>query len=228
MGEMRLVLIEADSAVTQTLAVALSINYELFTASNGEIGLKYIIESLPDIILLDNNLPDITGVQLISRIKQIGVKAPILVLGDNPSLKTKLDLFNAGADDYILKPFSLGELKARLAVNERRVFSYMTAANNLKTSNLLLDRVSRTVSRDGGRTIRLRPKEYDILECLVINVGHTVSQHTLATHAWKNLNQPWSNAIAVHIKHLRDKIDSPYDIPLITTIHGFGYRLEAV
>jgi two-component system OmpR family response regulator len=228
MGEMKLVLIEADSTVSQTLASALSLTYDLFTASNGELGFKYIIESLPDIILIDNNLPDISGLQLISKIRQIGVKAPILVLGNDHSLKTKLDFFNASADDYVVKPFSLGELKARLAVNSRRVTSYKAAESNLKTPNLLLDRINRTVARDGGRTISLRPKEYAILECLVINVGHTVSPHTLALHAWKNLDQPWSNAITVHIKHLRDKIDKPYEIPLLSTIHGAGYRLEAV
>jgi DNA-binding response OmpR family regulator len=100
MGEMKLVLIEADSTVSQTLASALSLTYDLFTASNGELGFKYIIESLPDIILIDNNLPDISGLQLISKIRQIGVKAPILVLGNDHSLKTKLDFFNASADDY--------------------------------------------------------------------------------------------------------------------------------
>jgi DNA-binding response OmpR family regulator len=226
MSELRLLLIEDNSAVSQTLSLALSQNYELIAASNGEDGLDIAREMRPDIVMLDLNLPGISGLEVCDELRKIGVTAPILVLTADNRLSTKLNLFASGADDFMVKPFSLGELKARLNVVKKRIDRQKLEASTLRTASLILDHSTRTVIRDGGQSIRLRHKEYDLLEELVKNVGQTLSRKRLAASAWGISYEPWSNIIDVHIKHLRDKIDKPYSRPLITTIHGSGYRLE--
>ena len=226
MGEMSVLLIEDNSAVSETLALALSKNYNFFSASTGQLGLSIASEISPDIIILDLNLPDISGLTVCERLRKIGVRTPILVLSGDNSLATKLELFAAGADDYLVKPFSLGELRARLKVIDKRIVSYRSALSNYKTASLVLDRDSRTVAREGGPAIALRRKEFAVLEYLIKNVGKIVSRDHLAADVWNKPAESWSNTVDVHIKHLRDKIDKPYDRPLITTVHGHGYRLE--
>lgn len=227
MGDMTILLIEDNSAVSETLALALSKNYHFLVTSTGQLGLQIIAKQKPEIIIMDLKLPDMSGLAVCQVIRKIGVKTPVLVLSADNQLSTKLELFAAGADDYLVKPFSLGELKARLNVIHNRVLSYRLALSNLNTPSLTLDKGNRTVSREGGQAIELRRKEYAILEYLVRNAGETVSRAHLANYAWASSSEPWSNTVDVHIKHLRDKIDKPYAKPLITTIHGFGYRLES-
>ena len=227
MGEMSVLLIEDNGAVIKALGLYLvSQNYLLTTAYDGQSGIDLALDKKPEIIILDLSLPDMSGLQVCHELRKIGVKAPILVLSSDDRLATKLDLFAAGADDYLLKPFSLSELKARLNAFSRRINNYRAVLVGLKTPSLILDEANQCVIREGGEAIELRRKEYDILEYLIKNVGKTVSRHHLASYAWKT-NEPWSNAVNVHISILRDKIDKPYNQPLITTIHGHGYRLEA-
>jgi two-component system copper resistance phosphate regulon response regulator CusR len=226
MGEMTILLIEDNSAVTETLSLALSGKYRLHLASSGELALELIGREIPDILILDASMPDISGIEFLRKVRKIGVKAPILILSGENNLRLKLELYEAGADDYLLKPFSLGELKARLAVYERHIIAFRLATSTLSTPSLVLDKSNCCVVREGGVSIDLRRKEFAILEYLIINAGQTVSRANLAAHAWNNMGEPWSNSVAVHIKHLRDKIDKPYAKNLITTIHGYGYRLE--
>lgn len=228
MIEPKAVLIEDNRAVSETLSAALSPNYNLLSTSYGRDGLCLIKSERPELIILDLNLPDISGIEIVHETRRIGVKAPILVLTGDNRLSTKLELFSAGVDDYMMKPFSLGELEARLRVMARRYRMYKQMIANPRTSSLVLDRASESVIREGGQAIYLRHKEYAVLDYLIKNVGQTVSRHQLVAHIWKDSKKPWSNSIDVHIKSLRDKIDKTYTKQLITTIHGVGYRLEDV
>lgn len=227
MGEMKVMLIESNSVVTETLNLALSQNYLVQSTNSPEKAKKLIESSKPDIIILDINLPDKTGYELCSELRTIGVTAPILVLGGDNKLETKIKVFEAGADDYLIKPFSLGELKVRLNAISRRLESYNLLLSSLGSPKLILDTSSHSVIRDGSQSIVLRRKEFAILEYLLENAGEIVSRQHLTLHAWDQGRDPWSNSLDVHIKNLRDKIDKPFKRKLITTVHGLGYRLEA-
>ncbi len=226
MVEPKAILIEDNRAVTETLTVALNKNYDLVTTGFGHEGLSLIKSERPELIILDLNLPDISGLKICREARRIGVKAPILVLSGDGSLSSKLELFSAGADDYMVKPFSLGELEARLRAMSRRINVYKQMAANPRTESLVLDRSSESVIRDGGQSIHLRHKEYAILDFLIKNAGKTISRQRLLNHVWRGAKKPWSNSVDVHLKTLRDKMDRPFEKQLIKTIHGAGYRLE--
>ena len=226
MADPKAILIEDNKAVLDTLQAALGRQYDLMVASRAEDGLRLIRSEAPELIVLDLNLPDKPGLQVCQEVRQIGVKAPMLVLSGDGRLSTKLELFSAGADDYMVKPFSLGELEARLRAMTRRLSLYKNMLVNPRTTSLALDRESETVSREGSQPIPLRHKEYAILDYMVKHAGQTISRQQLTTQVWQGSSQPWSNSVDVHIKSLRDKIDRPFTKRLLTTIHGSGYRLE--
>jgi two-component system OmpR family response regulator len=227
MGALKILIAESNDLVSETLSLALSQSYEVRTSNTSTQAKKLLVEQKPDIIILDLNLPGNTGYNLCSELRSIGVTAPILVLSGDYKLETKIKLFDAGADDYILKPFSLGEFKARVRAIARRIESYNLLMENLHSPKLILDSKSHSVIRDGSQSITLRRKEYAILEHLLKHVGETVSREHLTLKVWRQDSDPWSNAIDVHIKNLRDKIDKPFKRKLVTTVHGAGYRLES-
>jgi len=153
------------------------------------------------------------------------VGAPILILSGETKVLSKVTLLDAGADDYLTKPFSLGELKARLRVLTRRSESSRPKQHQLKTADLTLDSDTHHVTR-AGQLIKLRRKEFAMLECLMQHAGSVVTRDILTNYAWRENEDAWTNTIDVHIKYLRDKIDRPFTTPLIKTVHGFGYKLE--
>lgn len=225
MDKLQVVLIESNPNVASTLSLALSEKFDITIVNDGLNGLKQVIFINPFLIILDTNIIDISALDVTKKLKSIGAKAPILILGKDNSSKIKIGFYEAGAEDYLSKPFSIGELKAKLEIIKNRYLLNFSPINK-KLSSLILNKENQSVVRDGGHEIPLRSKEYAILEYLHNNLGQIVSRQTLTTYAWKNGSNPWSNAVDVHIKYLRDKIDKPYKKPIITTIHGRGYRLE--
>lgn len=171
------------------------------------------------------NLPDLPGLAVCERLRERGAQCPILVLSAEASVMSKINLLDAGANDYLTKPFSVGELKARLRVLTRaNQYLYSRPTVLLAAYGLELNRQTRTVTRE-GTVISLRRKEFALLECLMEHAGAVVSRTTLARYAWQG-DELWTNTVDVHIKHLRDKIDRPFEQPLIRTVHGLGYKLE--
>lgn len=222
---MKLLLIEDDRGITTALAHALANTYELDVAYTGTGGLHKANIYHYDVILLDLNLPDMTGFAVCERLRRADHVTPILILTGECKVLSKVNLLDAGADDYLTKPFSLGELKARVRVLTRRSDSGRPRQRQLKTADLTLDSDTHHVTR-ADQLIKLRRKEFAILECLMQHAGSVVTRDTLTSHAWRENEDPWTNTIDVHIKYLRDKIDRPFDTPLIKTVHGFGYKLE--
>ncbi len=219
----KLLLIEDDRGIALALQQALANNYQVEVAQTGKQGLYKSDNYDYTAIILDLNLPDLSGLDICQQLRERGVEAPILVLTAETEVLTKINLLDAGAHDYLTKPFSLGELKARLRGLIRRAGRPLVD-NRLQVGDLSLSATSLEVIRQ-GQCIILRRKEFALLECLMLNAGMVVSREALARYAWQGSDTTWTNTIDVHIKYLRDKIDKPFDGQLIKTIHGVGYRL---
>jgi len=205
---------------------ALQSSYELEVATSGRLAIYKTDTENYDVILLDLNLPDMAGLEVCQQLRERGLQSPILIVTAEASVMSKINLLDAGANDYLTKPFSLGELKARLRVLTRpnqQAFSRPTV--QLSACGLELNRQTREAKRD-DITIPLRRKEFALLECLMEHAGSVVSRAMLTRHAWQG-EELWTNTVDVHIKHLRDKVDRQFDQPLIHTVHGLGYKLEA-
>lgn len=220
----QLLLIEDSRDIALALSQALATSYSVTLASTGSAGLKLAKNETFDLIILDLSLPDINGEEICGELRRNGSTVPILVLTGESGVMSKIRLLDAGADDYLTKPFSLGELKARLRVLERREQAAPAEASQLTVGTLTLDKDKYVVERD-GQLIRLRRKEFALLECLMLHPDTVVTRSALGNYAWQGSDKPWTNTIDVHIKHLRDKVDRPFDEPVILTVHGIGYKL---
>lgn len=223
----RFLLIDDDRNIARALALALRNTYAVDIAGDGEQALALTSEGRYAAIILDLNLPGLTGLEVCRRLRDSGLDCPILVLTGESEVITKIKLLDAGADDYLTKPFSLGELKARLRVLLRSRSPARHLPRKLDACGLMLDRRTHAVTRDGV-SISLRRKEFALLECLMEHAGSVVTRAALVRHGWQGAEQPWTNTVDVHIKYLRDKLDRPFDTPVIHTVHGLGYRLCSV
>ncbi len=224
---MNILLIEDDRNVALALSQAVARDYTINVAQNGLSGLKTAASNSYDVIILDLNLPDMSGLDVCRDLRGRGNNTPILILSGEEKVMSKIRLLDAGANDYLTKPFSLGELKARLRVLQRDNITPPVASQILQIDGLILDSSKLYVERD-GQPIELRKKEFAILECLMSHAGSVVTRTALGNFAWHSGESPWTNTIDVHIKHLRDKIDAPFDKSLIRTIHGLGYKIDDI
>ncbi|HEX5744314.1 MAG TPA: response regulator transcription factor, partial [Candidatus Saccharimonadales bacterium] len=222
----RLLLIDDDRSIARALSLALRNAYMVDIAGDGEVAMAQATGKQYAAIILDLNLPGLSGLEVCRHMRDAGLDCPILVLTGESEVITKITLLDAGANDYLTKPFSLGELKARLRALLRNQRPLRHLPRRLSVDGLLLDRRTHTVTRDGS-SIRLRRKEFALLECLMEHAGSVVTRSALVRHGWQGAEQPWTNTVDVHIKYLRDKLDRPFDRPLIQTVHGLGYRLNA-
>lgn len=220
----KILVIDDDTAVASALHRGLSPQYQADLAFKGGTGLKKARQIDYAAILLDLHLPDIPGLVFCQKFRDIDTKTPLMIITADPDLKRKLAAFNAGADDYIIKPVNVVEIKARLTAIIRR--NNTGAVGLLGCDDLFLDPNRREVIR-GGRPIKLRRKEFDMLECLLRRVNSVVSREALINYVWNGDDSVWSNSVDVQIKYLRDKIDRPFVKPLIKTVRGLGYKLSA-
>lgn len=223
---MKLLVIEDNRFLADSLKKHLGRTFVVDTAWTGEQGLTHAKTKQHDAVILDLNLPDMAGYDICKSIRSGGSEVPILILTGNKDLGSRVSLLNAGADDYLVKPFSVAELRARLNALLRRAPAKF-GPDMLAVQDLVLDPNRREVER-GGKRIALRRKEFDILEYLVRNRGRAVSRSMIFDHVWESTSEKWSNTVDVHIKYLRDKIDRPFAIPLIKTAYGVGYMIDDV
>ena len=174
--------------------------------------------------MLDILLPELDGVAVCRELRQRGVRAPILILTARDTIDDRVAGLDAGADDYLLKPFALKELLARLRALARR------AADTpkhlvLELADLTLDTLTRRVKR-GGKQVELTAKEYAVLECLLRDQGHVLTRTMIAEHVWNYDVFNQSNVVDVYIRNLRRKLDDPFQTKLIHTVRGAGYQLS--
>ena len=177
-----------------------------------------------DILLLDWMLPQLDGVSVCRRLREMGVRTPVLMLTARTTVPDRITGLDAGADDYLVKPFDLDELLARLRALHRRATA--DGEESLQVGDLVLDPSSRRATR-GGAEIELSAREFDILELLMRRAGRLVTRFTILDEVWDGETDIRSNVIDVHVASLRSKIDRPFGTNTITTLRGSGYRVDA-
>ncbi|MEC4893087.1 MAG: response regulator transcription factor [Oscillatoria sp. PMC 1051.18] len=222
---MKLLLIEDDERVTEALQEYLTDhNYLVDVANDGQVGWELTQLYTYDLILLDLMLPEIDGITLCRRLRQQGSTTPILLLTARDTSNDKIIGLDAGADDYVVKPFDLEVLSARIRALLRRADSCLPPI--LKWENLRLDSNICEVTYQ-GKILSLTPKEYRLLEFFLRNRDRVFSRSTILEHLWSYEETPTEDTVKTHIKSLRQKlkaVGAPSD--LIKTVYGLGYRLK--
>lgn len=198
--------------------------FEVTVAATGREGLERAFKDTFDAIILDVNLPDLSGFDVLRRLRGAGVDTPVLFLTAQGEVTDRVAGLELGADDYLAKPFAFAELLARVqAVTRRRPARDEPEA--LAVGDLRLDPRAHRVER-AGRRIDLAPKEFALLRYLMENAGHVVSRTMLIEKVWGFGFESHTNVIDVHINRLRKKVDRGFDRPLIHTVKGVGYVIE--
>jgi len=176
-----------------------------------------------DVMVLDLQLPYMDGFELLEGIRKRGCSLPVLILSAKDGVADRIRGLNAGADDYLVKPFSFDELTARLRALLRR--GAMLEHTVVRVADLEMDLDARRVSR-AGTPIKLTPKEFSLLEYLVRNRGCVLTRTMIAEHVWDQHFDSFSNVIDVYIRYLRSKVDDAFDTKLIQTVRGVGYVIS--
>jgi len=223
---MRLLIVEDEVEILNFLKKSLESEcYVVDIAKDGERGSYLARTNEYDLIILDNIMPKKTGLEVCEDIRRDGKNTPILILSVKSEITTKVDLFNAGADDYLTKPFSVDELLARIKALLRR--PKQIESEVLQTNDLILDVSKHEVTR-GGQEINLTRKEFMLLKYMMKNQGTVLSRSMIMEHVWDMSVDPFSNTIESHIVSLRKKVDLPGKKKLIRTVAGRGYKIEDV
>lgn len=220
---MKILIIEDNIDTARTLKEILDQQFLTDLALNGEEGEYLARVNGYDLIILDLILPDINGIEVCRKIRDDGNLAPILILTGQDQLTTKIACLDKGADDYLIKPYDLGELLAKIRALLRRTnnFTY----GNIQIGNLRLDLTRKNVYM-GNENIFLRRKEFDLLEYFMRNEGKVLTRDMILNHVWDSAHDSVTNTVDVHVKYLRDKLNKYTAGKMIKTIHGFGYKIE--
>lgn len=223
---MRVLVVEDERNTREFIERALrEVGYSVDTAANGRDGLLMATTENYDLLVLDRMLPQVDGLTIVRTLRASKLATPVLILSALGEVDDRVDGLRAGSDDYLVKPFALSELLARVeALLRRPRSSEVTDATTLRVADLELDRLKRTVRR-GERRIELQPKEFQLLEYLMRHVDQVVTRTMLLEGVWDYHFDPKTNVIDVHISNLRHKVDRDARQPLIHTVRGVGYRL---
>ena len=220
---MRILVVEDEPAAAAVLAKGLrEHSYAVDIAANGAAALEQVGGTDYDLVILDVLLPRINGLELCRRLRDFGSTVPILMLTARGGLDQRVEGLDAGADDYLSKPYHFPELLARIRALLRRGPALANA--ELSVADLAVDTRSQIVRRH-GKQVQLTTKEFALLEYLLRRQGHVVSRSDIAEHVWDDSFDPESNLIEVYIQRLRRKIDDGHEVKLIQTRRGAGYTL---
>lgn len=221
---MMVLLVEDDQAVGQFVADQLRLRgHGCAHSVTAEEGLREAAESDYDVLVVDRMLPGMDGLTMIQTLRNTGSSLPALVLSALGEVDDRVRGLHCGADDYLVKPFAMEELVARLEVLARRAAAG-GAPTTLQVDDLQMDLLSQQVHR-GRERIALQPREYRLLEYLMRHAGQVVTRTMLLEHVWGYHFDPQTNVIDVHISRLRQKIDKQFETQLLATVRGAGYRL---
>jgi len=199
--------------------------YETVHAADGALGLEAARQGGFDVLIVDRMMPRMDGVTLVETLRREGDQTPVLFLSALGEVNDRVEGLKAGGDDYLVKPYAFSELIARVEALARRreTGSVQTL---LRVGDLEMDLIGRTVRRQ-GREIDLQPREFQLLEYMMRHAGQSVTRTMLLEKVWDYHFDPQTNVIDVHVSRLRAKIDKGFDKPMLQTVRGAGYRLEA-
>ena len=218
--------VEDDSKTAKAICVGLEREgYAVATVGRGDSAIAMLEKTPVDVVVLDWMLPGRSGIEVIEWLRDRGQRTPVLLLTARDAVEDRVLGLDAGADDYLVKPFALAELLARVRVMLRRAGERDPLRFTI--GDLIVDTELRQVTRD-SRRIALSPREFDLLAYLARNHGHTVSRRMLARDVWHEVRRatPLDNVIDVHIAHLRRKIDDGHEAKLLHTVRGIGFVLR--
>lgn len=223
---MRLLLVEDEHEIQVFLEQALAeTGYRVDVAPDGKTAERLATTNTYDILIVDLGLPDQDGISVIMRLRQIGVRAPVLILSARRSVDERVRGLEQGGDDYLTKPFALAELRARLRNLVKRNTPQGSELTRLRVQDLELDLLRREATR-AGHQLQLTPQEFVLLEYLCRNAGRVVTRSMILDKVWGMRIQPETNVVDVHIYRLRGKVDGSGQQQLIRTLRGVGYVLK--
>lgn len=221
---MRILLIEDEVKLARAIKRGLELqNHAVDMLHDGQDGLDFALTEKVDLIILDVMLPGLDGIRICEQLRSNRNNTPIIMLTAKGQIADRTTGLDAGADDYLVKPFSFEELFSRMRAVLRRTRS--SGSPILSVADLTLNPATAKVVRNGV-AIELSSKEYAILEFLLRNAGIRLSKEKIVQHVWDYDANVLPSTVEVHIKHLRDKIDRPFSKQLIVTVRGFGYELQ--
>jgi two-component system OmpR family response regulator len=223
---MNVLIVEDDVEAAQNMQKGLKeAGIEARLAGDGAQGLDALKAELPDVVILDRMMPVMDGVTMLQTLRADGVDVPVLFLSALGELEDRVSGLRAGADDYLVKPYALSELVARVEALGRRK-DKDTVETILRVGDLEMNLISRVVKRQ-TKVIDLQPREFQLLEFLMRHVGQSVTRTMLLEKVWAYHFDPQTNVIDVHISRLRSKLDKDFDRPMLHTVRGEGYQLKA-
>jgi len=223
---MRILIVEDDLEAAEAMARGLGeAGHDCVRGADGEEGLTAARDGAFDVMVVDRMMPRMNGLQLVETLRREGDHTPVLFLSALGEIDDRVKGLKAGGDDYLVKPYAFAELIARIEALARRreTGSVQTL---LKVGELEMDLIARTVHRV-GKEIDLQPREFQLLEFMMRHAGQSVTRTMLLEKVWHYHFDPQTNVIDVHISRLRSKIDKGFDRPMLQTVRGAGYRLDA-
>ena len=222
---MRVLVVEDDGETAEYICTSLkALGHVTKHASDGKQGFLDALDNDFDVIVVDRMLPGLDGMTLVRSVRGANVDTPILFLSALGGLNDRVNGLEAGADDYLVKPFAFSELSARLTALARRP-PMQTEETRLQVADLEIDLIRHTVRRS-GQEIAVQPREFRLLSYLMKNAERVVTRTMLLEAVWDFHFDPNTNVVETHISRLRNKIDKPFDQPLIHTVRGAGYSLH--
>lgn len=224
---MRLLLIEDDASVADFIVRGFREGgHTIDHADNGKDGLFLATTETYDALIIDRMLPGVDGLSIIRTLRASDNNTPVLILSALGQVDDRVKGLQAGGDDYLVKPFAFSELAARIEALARRSAGRTETETTLSIANLHMDLLSREVTRN-GQPIALQPRDFQLLEYLMRHQGKVVTRTMLLENVWDYHFDPQTNVIDVHISRLRAKIDKGFEPPLIHTVRGAGYKIDA-
>ncbi|HEY3800837.1 MAG TPA: response regulator transcription factor [Caulobacteraceae bacterium] len=223
---MRLLIVEDDAEASEAMSRGLSeAGHACVVAGDGEAGFNAAHDGQYDVMVVDRMMPKLDGITMVEMLRREGDQTPVLFLSAMGEISHRVEGLKAGGDDYLVKPYAFAELIARVEALARRreTGSVQTL---LRVGDLEMDLIGRAVRRR-GQEIDLQPREFQLLEFLMRHAGQSVTRTMLLEKVWEYHFDPQTNVIDVHISRLRSKIDKGFDRPMLQTVRGAGYRLDA-